>query len=306
MTKVEVLLSTYNGSKFIKEQLLSIENNASKDVEIEIFIRDDGSTDGTPEMIKQISTNMSVKVILVEENNIGVQKSFLRLIEIAPPADIYFFCDQDDVWFRTKIVDTVNCLKIHENFPSVCISGYYVVKKNLEIIGERKFDENTDFSVLQILFANRVPGCVMAFNGLLIKELRKEIPKNVPMHDLYVLAVAQIVGKIVNITHPLIKYRQHENNVEGIQSSRINISKQLKKQQKIFSTKKANTADLASHLLSVYNEKISPNDKNKLELVIDYPNSLIKKFKLMSYSEIYYHNIRSNFLTREKILLNRH
>lgn len=305
MIKIEVLISTYNGKEFIKEQLFSIENNDYKDIELEILIRDDGSTDGTPELIKYISKDMSVNVKIIEGNNVGVQKSFLQLLEIAPEADIYFFCDQDDVWCNTKIVDTVNCLKKFEATPCVCISNYYVVDQNLNVLRENKYDERPDFSLLQILFANRVPGCVMAFNTLLMIELKKGIPENVPMHDLYVLAVAEITGEIINVTHPLIKYRQHENNAEGIQSRKISIRKQFKKQRKILSTKTAPTAELASDLIKVYGENLLQEDKNKLELVVGYPHSAIAKIKLMSLPEIYYNNMRSDLLTKEKILLNR-
>ena len=109
--KVAVLISTYNGKKYLKEQLDSILNQTYPN--IEIVIRDDGSTDSTLELVKEYQEKHS-NIRLKEGTNIGFIKSFFKLLEMAD-ADYYAYCDQDDIWLENKIELAVNALNQADN-----------------------------------------------------------------------------------------------------------------------------------------------------------------------------------------------
>ena len=93
--KVKVLLSAYNGEKYIVEQVESILNQTYQN--IELYIRDDGSKDNTLKVLKPYQDNP--KVHIIQGENVGFIKSFLQLVELSGDADFYSYADQDDVWF---------------------------------------------------------------------------------------------------------------------------------------------------------------------------------------------------------------
>lgn len=107
MYKVAVLLSTYNGSKYIKEQIDSI--LSQEGVNIDIYIRDDGSTDETVNIIYEYKSN---NIFLTEGKNIGVGNSFMELLYSVPEIyDYYAFADQDDIWSEKKIRIAIEVLQ---------------------------------------------------------------------------------------------------------------------------------------------------------------------------------------------------
>lgn len=303
--RVQVLMSTYNGEKYVEQQIRSISQNANIDTNIELLIRDDGSSDKTVEIIKSLTGKLDISVKLVQGENLGVSKSFLELIKRAPEAELYFLCDQDDVWAPNKIQSFVASSIDSEQIPQLFASGYYLTDSKLNVIKECGFEKTTQNTLLQILFANMVPGCTMAFNMALMQELRKNIPLNVPMHDIYILATAYCVGKIHYINEPLVYYRQHEKNTEGVQSVKIDIKKILRKQKKMLLQKHSYTAETASNIYHKYQEELFSEELKKLRLVMQYRTNFIAKLCLLKEKEIYYHNIRSGILTVEKILLNK-
>ena len=106
---VVVLMSTYNGEKYIKEQIDSIFAQTYQG-RITILIRDDGSSDATKETVQALAKSDLRDVVFIEGENCGPQKSFLNLIQSAPEASWYFFADQDDVWDDDKIEIAVNAM----------------------------------------------------------------------------------------------------------------------------------------------------------------------------------------------------
>lgn len=305
MKKIEILMSTYNGEAYVEEQIKSINENNTDDLEIELLVRDDGSSDRTIEIIEQLKKEMDISICLICGENLGVSKSFLKLFESAQEADLYFLCDQDDVWDKNKIKTIINTIPIHFTTPQLYISGYFLTDARLNVLKECKFAKETKNSLLQILFANMVPGCTMAFNSLLLQELKRDIPENVPMHDIYILATAYCCGEISYIEQPLIYYRQHGNNTEGVQSKKINWKRILRKQIKLLKKKHVYTAELAEEIYHKYQDRLCEEERKELQLAIHYRDSFIAKIDLLRNREIYYPSIRSKLLTIEKILLER-
>lgn len=208
-------MSTYNGERYLDEQIQSIINQTYSNWVL--YIRDDGSKDKTPQIINKYA-NKYPNIVFFNQGkikNVGVVKSFMDLLEHTS-ADYYMFSDQDDVWLKDHVSDIVNSLKQNEPGPVCVFTDLEIVNQELEPI--RRMNGNnvwTDFRLL--LFTNCITGCAMALNDEL-KRLVKfdEIDyRYVFMHDWWIGLLAAAFGKLVYLNKATILYRQHGDNVVG-------------------------------------------------------------------------------------------
>lgn len=231
MKKVQVLMSTCNGERYIKEQIESILNQEG--VDLTLLIRDDGSTDGTLKIIEEI-INKNSNVNMYRGENLGPAKSFMDLIKNSNEADYYAFADQDDVWDNKKIISAINKMQGKEDEPTLYISALQIVDENLNEIEFRKVEGN--FCLEGEMVKNFATGCTQVFNKELCNMLKKYNPSFIIMHDSWVTRLCYAVGGNVIIDdNSYIKYRQHNNNLIGYKESNI---KRIKKQYKIAFKKK--------------------------------------------------------------------
>ncbi|TPE54290.1 glycosyltransferase family 2 protein [Maribrevibacterium harenarium] len=220
--RVAVLMSTYNGSVFLEEQLRSLVEQTYSN--FTVYVRDDGSSDETLNMIASYD-GLDVEVISDDAGNVGPASSFLRLLT-AIQADYYLFCDQDDVWFNDKIEKAILCidsLTCQKGTPVLYHSDLTLVDSKLNIIGDsfHKFDNvkpDEFFQNNSLLIQNCVVGCTSAFN----RELRDLAINNlqgrydcIAMHDWWLALFARYFGTIVYDDCSTIYYRQHQSNVSG-------------------------------------------------------------------------------------------
>ncbi len=209
---VLVLLSTYNGEKYISQQLDSILSQS--DVNIRLLIRDDGSSDKTSDIIKSYNDG---RITLIKGENIGSTSSFLKLIEFADDADYYAFSDQDDVWDSDKLSTAVSKLREYENVPAVYSSNQRLVDSNLNILSQPSDNHLTTLGSAMI--KNYATGCTVVFNNRLMKQLKSAKNVSVSFHDWWVNLVALTTnGVSVFDTDAHISYRQHSDNVVGAAS----------------------------------------------------------------------------------------
>lgn len=186
LKSMAVLLSSYNGEKYISEQLDSI-TKCYRDFDLHIHIRDDGSVDSTCEIIKEyISKDDSI--FLYEGDNIGVIASFLWLVENVGDYDYYAFCDQDDIWEPLKLIAaTTEIIKYKQDIAIGYCSSYNYVDKELNHIG--RYNSQSDFSLNNILIENCAPGCTFVFNQSLRKlylDINEvNIANRIVMHDWF-------------------------------------------------------------------------------------------------------------------------
>lgn len=223
MDKVAVLMSTYNGERFLEEQIDSI--FAQKDVEITLYIRDDGSKDRTIDIINTYLDDHS-NIIFVNGRNVGVGNSFMSIMKQAGvSADYYAFADQDDIWLPEKLNAAIAKLKI-KNGPRCYCSNQMLVDSEGCMIRKRHTEPiNTDY--MQVLCNNLVTGCTMVWNRKLQEILID--PERFPseqllkkrIHDVWVAMVAAVVGEVIYDENGYIYYRQHENNVVGVKQKSI-------------------------------------------------------------------------------------
>lgn len=216
------MLSTYNGQKYIREQLDSL--YAQKDVEIHILVRDDGSKDSTVDILKEYQTQYGKMTIHADEN-VGAAKSFYRLLMKAK-ADLdkyayYAFCDQDDVWNNDKLSYSVESLESQNGKYKLFYSNVILTDSNLSPISKTR---SLGVKTLQNnIIGNRQLGCTQVFNYELFEKITDGILKAeytfgayFPLHDVWTSLVAFAYdADIVYGNVPTMCYRQHEANVVG-------------------------------------------------------------------------------------------
>lgn len=282
--KTCVIMSTYNGEKYIGEQLDSI---FFQDYEGELFvyIRDDGSSDRTVEYIQGRSEYNALNMTVKHGDNRGAAGSFWEAIKDAPDADIYAFCDQDDVWEDGKVHAFQTAIgKEKAPIPVLWISNYNVVNENLDIVEAGVLEEPVTDD-LRVLFYNNVPGCVMAFNKNLLYKMRQMELANIRMHDIIALNIALLTGKIIFDSRTYVDYRQHGNNTIGYKHKNIIFSKWFKDKIQLLVNKESySISDYAEQALSNFNTYMSQQKKNEYALIRDYNKSIINKIRLLKRS----------------------
>ena len=217
MEKVDILLATYNGEKYLREQIESILNQSHKD--FRLLISDDCSKDLTRTILEEYKNKDSRIEIFFQENNLGVVKNFEFLLGKVE-ANYYMFSDQDDIWKENKIEKSLS--KIEEGFDLV-YSDLEVVDENLNVIYESYwklkgiYDKIKKYNNFNSLYLNNfVTGCTMISRKELInKFLPLPNSSKYVLHDYWISLILSQDGKISYIEEPLIKYRQHKNNKVG-------------------------------------------------------------------------------------------
>lgn len=209
-------MATYNGERYLAEQIESIQAQTFRDWKL--LIRDDGSTDNTRQIIEGfVASDSRISFINPDSTeNLGVIKSFYALVKHGR-ADYYFFSDQDDVWLPEKLELTLAEAQKHDpNQALMVYTDLKVVNQNLEVLNEsmirsQSHHANTEF--IQELTENTVTGGTAMINHALAE--RWTVTEDILMHDWYLALLATAFGKLVYIDRPTELYRQHDNNVLG-------------------------------------------------------------------------------------------
>ena len=214
--KINIVMSTYNGEQFLAEQIDSIQQQTFKDWQL--LIRDDGSSDQTPEIIKSFVAQ-DPRIVFINEHdreNFGVIKNFFTLIK-HDKADYYFFSDQDDVWLEDKLETMLAAARQYpDQLPLMVYTDLCVVDQNLQVMNQsmiRSQSHHANTELVQELTENTVTGGVAMINHALAERWRTL--DNIIMHDWYLAVLATAIGKLVHIDQPGELYRQHDNNVLG-------------------------------------------------------------------------------------------
>lgn len=267
--KIAILMSTYNGEKYLDKQIESLLNQTIKN--IEIIIRDDGSTDNTKEILNNYDKFDNIKIIFGE--NIGVANSFKELINYNSDADIYFFCDQDDIWMNNKVENAMNMMISYNNIPCLYYSEVIAVDNSLNVLFKSNY---TGIDTVGSSY-NTTPviGCTSAFNKKMKQFITEHgLPENIIMHDLFLYRVCLAIGgKVIHDNNSYIYYRQHDNNVVGITNS---IVKKMRVYDKFSKTRRI----MAKDILNLYGESISNENKIIINKIADYTDKMSLKQKI--------------------------
>ena len=278
--KVLVLMSTYNGEKYLSKQFESVLNQ--KGVDVTILIRDDGSKDDTLALL--MSYNYSGNVVkIIRGDNMGSARSFMYLVGEAFVSyndyDYYAFCDQDDVWLEDKLISAISILNQKDNrVPALYMSAYQMVDMHLKTIPT--YLKKPKLNLASALSANSATGCTMVFNRSLLNVIVSKKPEFLIMHDYWTYLVCLAVGGFVfydETSH--ILYRQHEHNVIGGRKDPF-VKKWLNRIRKVFANGDYFKSKTAQQLLKCYADDMSEKDKNLLQQ-ISTCSKLKSKLKLL-------------------------
>ena len=221
--QIAILLATYNGEKYLDEQVRSLFSQTYRD--FVVIARDDHSSDQTPEILARWSAAQPDKIRVVSDDcgNLRPTANFGRLLEICD-APYFALCDQDDIWLPNKVERAINEIRRLENqfgetIPILVHSDLIVVDEKLNEISPSFFDHSKiDVSkggrLDHLLFNNIVTGCASMGNRALL-DLVRPIPDGAPMHDWWLALVAASCGVVGTIAEPTILYRQHGRNQVG-------------------------------------------------------------------------------------------
>lgn len=219
--KIAILMATYNGEKYICQQIDSILSQTCKDWEL--YIHDDGSTDNTIAAVESYVEKYPDKIHLIDGKSTGGAKYNFFYMFGQVEAPYYMTCDQDDVWLDKKIELTYDKMLTIENkadVPCLVYTELRVVDSELNTIADTMSEyQSLDChkrTINQFILQNSVTGCTMMVNSALRdKMLRITNIDNTIMHDWWAALVAAQFGKTAFIDEPTILYRQHGDNSLG-------------------------------------------------------------------------------------------
>ena len=219
---ISIALCTYNGEKYIEEQLQSIITQSLKPDEI--VLCDDCSNDHTIQIVERFAKTTKISLKIVRNlSALGVIKNFEQAISLCS-GDYVALSDQDDIWMPDKLAATFDAMisaekQCEQNTPIAVHSDLCVVDEKRRIISssflKAQHLRHIDNGVLKSLMVqNFVTGCTMLMNRPLLQRALP-IPCGVIMHDWWLALIAASCGKLVFVDHPTIYYRQHASNVIG-------------------------------------------------------------------------------------------
>lgn len=211
---ISVAMATFNGEKYIKEQLSSILIQLN-DID-EVVISDDGSTDNTLKIIREFNDK---RINLISGPKKGVKKNFENAINNCKGRYI-FLSDQDDIWSPIKINVVLNIFNNKSIILVVHDAQVFDSKTNNIIINSFFEFRNSGNGILKNILKNSYIGCCMAFDSDL-KDFILPIPDNIEMHDQWIGIIGEMKGKVSFINNQLISYRRHSNNVSSLKHHSI-------------------------------------------------------------------------------------
>lgn len=291
MKKVAVLLSAYNGEKYIEQQIDSIKKQSYKNVVI--YVRDDGSEDGTKEILQRYADKGDIKFFPGE--NKGFVGSFLWLVKNCEDADYYCFADQDDVWKENKVERAIKMLekaRRTESGPMVYCSSFDICDSELNVKGRMR-NLFEPFTIQKTITSGETGfGMTQMFNHC-VREIIMSKPtpvlSNVFGHDTYVHLICLCWGKIIYDDVSGLWYRRHNANTSEQDYHGGNIvTHQLWRIQEFLIRPNGKKVYLdAREFYDLFKEKLRDSDREIFELYMDQSYRLKNVWKKVFYKGRY-------------------
>ena len=262
METVLILMSTYNGARYLGAQIDSV--LAQQGVRPELLVRDDGSADGTQALLE--GYRAGGLLTWYQGENLRPCGSFLELLETCPRREYTAFCDQDDYWYPDKLAAAVERLAaLPDGEP-----GLYFCKKNI-VDEELRPLGRPDTRVRVVSYGAALlncvaSGCTMVMNRAAVTLLRTYHPAHATMHDAWVYRVVNAFGTVVYDDVPRMDYRQHGGNEVGADKSfacRLWLGLGSLGQRRHMTYRSTN----AKEMLRAFGDRLSPRDRRLTELL---------------------------------------
>ena len=277
--KLIVLLSAYNGERFLRQQLDSLLAQTLSGVEV--FVRDDGSTDTTRDLLEEYRERGALHWEAGE--NLGAARSFWQLLQNCGDADYYAFCDQDDVWDPDKLAVAVQALQQADSGkPALYCGDVRVADAQLRILRETMAG-GMPADYPHALLKNIAPGCTFVFNrpaGKLLRAYDAE-KLGIELHDWTAFQIISCFGRAVFDPAPHMSYRQHGDNAIG--AHRTTPIALLNKIPSFWSGPMKNSRQRqALRLEQAYGEQMAEENRELTALLAHYREGAAEKRRLLS------------------------
>ena len=270
--KLSVVMSSYNGEKYIKEQLKSIQTQERP--ADEVLIRDDGSTDNTVEIVRQFikAHHLENWRIEINQENLGWRTNFIRgMLEVH--GELIFFCDQDDVWRSDKLKIMENIMLTNSQINVLASDYREMLESGIGKVGPYPADSQTrKIELYKNYMFVKSPGCTYCVRREFAHAAAKVWNADYP-HDALVWRLALFTDSLYLYTEPLINWRRHTTSTFAKESR--SLKSRSNKYQWIRTSKKFN--DSVKEFLATYSDNVS-NEKISLLKATDKYLNLRRKF----------------------------
>lgn len=273
MHNVAVLMSTYNGGRYIREQIDSILNQ--KGVRVTLVVRDDGSEDDTLNILEEYKAKGLLS--FYTGSNLGPQRSFMHLLQHAPQCEYYAFADQDDYWMEDKLYAAVKNLENRGDEPALYFGQTQLTDADLN--PKPSVIINPILTFGESLIYKFIGGCTMVLNHQLRQKIGSKTPNVMPMHDIWIYSIAQAIGAYIYFDKtPHILYRQHTSNTVGQGQGFVY---EWKARLHRFMSHRDERYIQAKELACCYSDVITPCNRQTLDLFLSGKHSFVKRLKIM-------------------------
>ncbi len=296
MDKVLIIMATYNGEKYLQEQLDSIFSQTG--VEVSVLIRDDASTDSTGDILTANLVRDNLEWYKGE--HINVPYGYFELMQKAADYNIDYiaFADQDDVWDSNKLQVAIDEIRKFDT-PALYYAGQRLVDEKLRFIENHTLNEKRTLKTRYVL--SDFAGCTGVMNKSLLKEVLKYKPNYMLMHDTWVLRVCLCLGgNVVVDCNPHMSYRQHSGNTLGLGHSFGATVKQVKQYISEYRIE-----ELTKELMKGYGSRMVPEYLELSEWICGYRANKEYRRNLLKKENVDFCNKGLNLTYRLKIALNR-
>ena len=292
-------MSTYNGERYLKQQIDSIINQRGG-FDISILVRDDGSSDNTTHILDEYKKNAQLDYYRGE--NLKPAKSFMDLLFKSKDCDYYAFCDQDDVWDKNKLCRSIKALRRFDK-PVVYYSNAALIDSKGNLLNKNVYSHSPKTDVYTVVCSANILGCSMVINRKLRDYIiGHDIPRVVVMHDSFVARVCSVIGgRVLYDKKPQLYYRQHESNVIGTSVGLKQKIKQLTGD--IFKKGSITLDDQMKEIKRLYGEDIRDEYRDFVDLVSDYRSSIRKRVYLCVSRKPKYYSLNMSIKYRCSFLL---
>ena len=299
MHRVVVVMSAYNGCKTISRQLDSILSQES--VDIKCFVRNDGSTDITLDVLKEYAKNNSI-VIVKDGNNMGWEKSFMIALKEAPEADFYAFSDQDDIWFPDKIKAGIDMLSgFDNNIPLMYHCNKISVHEDLTPLPHQIRRTPRPLNHQNAMVQEYAQGCSIIMNNKARELVTSYIPQKRIAHDFWCGLLCYLFGQVIYDDNKFFYHISYGSNASGeghMLKSWINRLRKLLFNKEVYYSP-------CQDLLDGYSDMLSEEDRRFCKRVINYRSRLKDKLYLLFSKKFIRDSILGTISLKTAVLLNK-
>lgn len=301
--RLAILMATYNGEKYLRDQIDSILQQET-DIPFDLIVRDDGSTDATLDILESYREKGALSYYT--EGNLGAAKGFIQLLRDNLDYDFYAYADQDDVWQPGKLQKGLDAVSGFVG-PALYCTNAALVDSNLRSLGRNTHREEPTYNLVSILcLACCAQGCTSVFNNALAKVIQThDLPETFIMHDSLVTCLCGLIdGKIIYDHEPSMKYRMHGSNVFGMVTAKQSLTRVIKSRMKEITTKpKVSMYTQARNILNTYADVIPEKNKPICLTVIRSEKLLSARLRLVFSKDLRHDTFNKTVTKKLQILL---